>query len=161
MSPSKKTLSKTSHLQNRIQDLENRFKRALADYQNLEKRHANQKKNLIKFANESLLDKLLPLLDDLERAQAHLHDSGLNLIIEQFHHLLTSEGVTPIISDKRDFDPQIMDCVEVVPGPKNKVITTLTKGYYYHDRVLRPARVEVGSGQKRWPNLLAIFINNN
>ncbi len=149
MLSSKKTSSKTIHLQNQIQDLENRFKRALADYQNLEKRHASQKGDLIKFANQGLLDKLLPLLDDLERAQAHLHDSGLELIIDQFHQLLISEGVTPIISDRQIFDPQTMDCAEVVPGPKNKVVTTLAKGYYYHDRVLRPARVEVGSGQKK------------
>lgn len=149
MSFSKKTSTQTTHLQNQLQDLENRFKRALADYQNLEKRHASQKNDLIKFANQGLLDKLLPLLDDLERAQAHLHDSGLNLIINQFHQLLISEGVSPIISDKQTFDPQIMDCAEVVPGPSNKVVTTLVKGYYYHDRVLRPARVEVGSGQKK------------
>jgi len=149
MLSSKKTSSKTIHLQNQIQDLENRFKRALADYQNLEKRHASQKDDLVKFANQGLLDKLLPLLDDLERAQAHLQDSGLELIIDQFHQLLISEGVTPIISDRQIFDPQTMDCAEVVPGPKNKVVTTLAKGYYYHDRVLRPARVEVGSGQKK------------
>ncbi|QHO63260.1 nucleotide exchange factor GrpE [Candidatus Chazhemtobacterium aquaticus] len=149
MLSSKKTSSKTIHLQNQIQDLENRFKRALADYQNLEKRHASQKGDLIKFANQGLLDKLLPLLDDLERAQAHLQDSGLELIIGQFRQLLISEGVTPIISDRQIFDPQTMDCAEVVPGPKNKVVTTLAKGYYYHDRVLRPARVEVGSGQKK------------
>lgn len=149
MLSSKKTSSKTIHLQNQIQDLENRFKRALADYQNLEKRHASQKDDLVKFANQGLLDKLLPLLDDLERAQAHLHDSGLELIIDQFRQLLISEGVTPIISDRQIFDPQTMDCAEVVPGPKNKVVTTLAKGYYYHDRVLRPARVEVGSGQKK------------
>lgn len=149
MLSSKKTSSKTIRLQNQIQDLENRFKRALADYQNLEKRHASQKDDLVKFANQGLLDKLLPLLDDLERAQAHLQDSGLELIIGQFRQLLISEGVTPIISDRQIFDPQTMDCAEVVPGPKNKVVTTLAKGYYYHDRVLRPARVEVGSGQKK------------
>ena len=149
MLSSKKTSSKTNHLQDQLRDLENRFKRALADYQNLEKRHASQKGDLIKFANQGLLDKLLPLLDDLERAQAHLHDSGLELIIDQFRQLLISEGVTPIISDRQIFDPQTMDCAEVVPGPKNKVVTTLAKGYYYHDRVLRPARVEVGSGQKK------------
>ena len=149
MSSSKKTSTQTTHLQSQIQDLENRFKRALADYQNLEKRHASQKKDLIKFANEGLLDKLLPLVDDLERAQAHLNDSGLDLIIGHFHQLLASEGVSPIVSDEQNFDPQIMDCAEVVPGPNNKVVTTLVKGYYYHDRVLRPARVEVGSGQKK------------
>ena len=149
MLSSKKTSPKTNHLQDQLRDLENRFKRALADYQNLEKRHASQKGDLIKFANQGLLDKLLPLLDDLERAQAHLQDSGLELIIDQFRQLLISEGVTPIISDRQIFDPQTMDCAEVVPGPKNKVVTTLAKGYYYHDRVLRPARVEVGSGQKK------------
>jgi len=137
----------TQQLQKQIEDLENRFKRALADYQNLEKRQASQKQDFIKFANESLLDKLLPLIDDLERAQNHLNDSGLSMILNQFLQILSSEGIAPIKTDNQPFDPKSMDCVEVVPGKKDHVINTVTKGYLYHDRILRPARVEVGSGQ--------------
>jgi molecular chaperone GrpE len=132
-------------LSSQIDELDSKFKRTLADYQNLEKRQLQDRENLIKFTNQSLLDKLLPLLDDLQRAQDHLKDTGLNHVLTQFTQLLESEGVKEIKSTGEIFDPQIMDCVEAVPGKENHVIKTLIKGYLYRDRVLRPARVEVGN----------------
>lgn len=136
-------------LQDRAQAAENNYKRALADYQNLEKRHALQRSNISKYANESLLDKILPIIDDLNRAQDHLADTGLQMILDRFQQLLTSEGVTPIDTKDQPFDPETMDCVEVVDGKKDIVVNTLSQGYFYNDKVLRPARVEVGSGQTK------------
>lgn len=137
---------KTTKLEQEVKDLEEKFKRALADYQNQTKRHQTRQADIIKFANESLLDKLLPVLDSLELAQGHLKHKGLQLVLDQFIKVLKSEAVVPIKSDGQDFDPEIMDCSSVVSGKKDKVITTLSKGYLYNDRILRPARVEVGSG---------------
>lgn len=133
-------------LSSQIDELDSKFKRALADYQNLEKRQAQDRENLIKFTNQSLLDKLLPLFDDLQRAQDHLKNTGLHHVLTQFVQLLESEGVKEIKSTGEPFDPQTMDCTEVVAGKENQVIKTLTKGYLYRDRVLRPAQVEVGNG---------------
>ena len=141
-------MKKVSATTTKLVDLENRLKRALADYQNLEKRHSSQRLDLVKYANAALLDKLLPLLDDLERAQQHLNDSGLKLIIDRFHQTLSSQGVTPINSHNTPFNPETMDCLEVIPGVKDVVISTHTQGFFYHDKVLRPARVTVGSGEK-------------
>jgi molecular chaperone GrpE len=141
-----KDKSRLEQLEKQVADLDQQFKRALADYQNLEKRHHNDRQSLVKYANQTLLDKLLPLLDDLERAQNHLKNPGLKQVINQFISLLESEGVTLIKSTGELFNPQEMDCAEVVPGKKNFVVKTLNKGYYYLDRVLRPARVEVGNG---------------
>jgi len=141
-----KDKSRLEQLEKQVEGLNQQFKRALADYQNLEKRHNSDRQNLIRYANQTLLDKILPPLDDLERAEAHLKNPVLKHIINQFVSLLESEGVTNIKSTGEPFDPQKMDCVEVVPGKKNIVVKTLIKGYYYFDRVLRPARVEVGSG---------------
>jgi molecular chaperone GrpE (heat shock protein) len=92
------------------------------------------------------LDKILPVLDDLERAQGHLNDAGLGHVIKQFHQVLSGEGLSLIESDGADFDPETMDCAEVVAGPKDKVVKTISKGYRYYDKVLRPAGVEVGNG---------------
>ena len=123
-----------------------KYLRALADYQNLEKRVALDRLNLIKYTNAMLLTKLIPVLDDLERAQSHLNDPGLTQILLQFTKLLDTEGVKVIDPAGSLFDPSSMDCAEVVEGEKDKVVATQLKGYLYQDRVLRPARVTVGNG---------------
>lgn len=141
--------TKLTKLENEVKDLENKFKRAMADYQNQTKRHQSRQVEIIKFANESLLDKLLPVLDSLELAQNHLKDLGLKMILDQFVKVISLEGVNEIASTGKDFDPKTMDCASLVKGPKNTAVTTLVKGYTYYDKVLRPAKVEVGSGQKK------------
>lgn len=137
---------KNSKLEQEVKDLENKFKRALADYQNQTKRHQSRQTEIIKFANASLLDKLLPVLDSLELAQHHLKDSGLKMILDQFIKIINLEGVKEISSTNQKFDPETMDCASLVKGSKDIAITTLVKGYTYYDKILRPAKVEVGSG---------------
>jgi molecular chaperone GrpE len=127
-------------------DITAQLKRAIADYQNLLKRQTAEKTNYTKYANFVLLDKLLPILDDLQRAQQHLKDKGIGLILEQFLLLLSSEGVKPIKAFKQKFNPQTMDCIELVSGPKNQVIEVTQPGYFINDKVLRPAKVKVGKG---------------
>lgn len=129
-----------------ITDLESRLLRALADYQNLEKRHAGDRQNLLKYANQNLLADLLPIIDDLNRAQAHLNDAGLEIVVTHFNKFLSDQGITQINALGEIFDPLTMDCAEVVEGEKDKVISVSSRGYLYQDRVLRPARVSVGTG---------------
>ncbi len=126
--------------------LETQLKRALADYQNLEKRLKADKTDFIKFANASLIDKLLSVLDDLERAENHLKDKGLKMAIDQFRQILHSEGVEELKVKNTGFDPQTSDCAELVIGPKNKIINIIQKGYSLNGKVLRPAKVKVGQG---------------
>lgn len=137
---------KTKSLKEQIAFLDNKFKRVLADYQNQEKRYEAQRSLLAKFANETLLDKILPVVDDLERAQSHLQDAGLGHVLKTFHQVLASEGLSVIESDRADFDPATMDALQVVAGEKDKVVKTASKGYRLYDKVLRPAKVEVGNG---------------
>lgn len=138
--------NKTIKLEQEVKDLENKYKHALADYQNQTKRYESRSVEIVKFANQNLLDKFLPVLDSLELAQHHLKDTGLNMIIDQFTKLLASEEVREIKSTNQKFDPQTMDCASLVEGTKDIAITTLVKGYTYYDKVLRPASVQVGSG---------------
>jgi len=153
--PRSKIGIKTTKLEQEVKDLENKFKRALADYQNQTKRYESRQTEVVKFANQNLLDKLLPVLDSLEMAQHHLKDTGLNMIIDQFSKILSSEEVQEIKSTGQKFDPQTMDCASLVEGKKDIAITTLVKGYTYYDKVLRPAKVEVGSGSNRNPKASA------
>lgn len=143
-----KKTSSTIKLKETIAELEANYKRVLADYHNQDRRHKESQSQIVAFANATLIEKLLNPLDSLDLANTHLKDEGLKMIIKQFFSLLSQEGVEEIVSDHQDFDPLIMDCVEIVPGHKDKVIKTLTKGYYLSGKVLRPARVKVGSGEK-------------
>lgn len=133
----------------RIKELEENWKRALADYANLEKRVEKEKKEFVKFSNAVLLDKLLAVLDNLERAERHLENKGLTIAIEQMRLVLQSEGVTEIKAKGEKFDAQSMDCVEVVKGPKDIVVEIVNKGYKLNGQVLRPAKVKVGQGSQK------------
>ena len=132
----------------KITDLENKWKRALADYANLEKRIEKEKEDFVKFANAQLLNKLLAVLNDLELAEKHLKDKGLTLAGNRFREILKEEGVEEIEVLGRNFDPELMDAVETVDGPKNKVVEVVLKGYKLYGKVLRPAKVKVGGNKK-------------
>lgn len=126
-------------------EFETKYLRALADYQNLEKRIERDKELLIKLASSVLVIKLLPVLDNLERAQAHLQDSGLDHVIRQFKDALATEGVSEIGAEE-DFNPEHHEAIAQGEGEEGKVLEVLEKGYKMGDRVLRPAKVKVGKG---------------
>lgn len=128
------------------QTLENQLKRTLADYQNLQKRVVADQQDFVKFSNAVLLTKLLPVLDDLVRAAAHLKDQGLQLAINQLKSVFDSEGVTELKLINTLFDPKTAECVELIPGKKDIIIEIVQTGYAFANRVLRPARVKVGKG---------------
>lgn len=144
-----KKKAKVEKLEKKIAELTEKWKRALADYQNLEKRVDQEKGDFTKFATASLLDKLLPILDSLEDCQAHLKDKGLQLILNQLRKVLESEGLEGIKAKGEEFNPEFMDAIEMVEGKKNKVVEVVSKGYQLNGKVLRPAKVKVGTGKKK------------
>lgn len=129
--------------------LEERLKRALADYQNLEKRFAKESEKIIRFANSTLLLKLLELKDNLERASQNIQDEGINIVLNQLKEILTDEGVQEIKAKNQKFNPELMEADEAVKGKKDMVTEVVQKGYKLHDRILRPAKVKVGSGNNK------------
>ncbi|MCL5003835.1 MAG: nucleotide exchange factor GrpE [Patescibacteria group bacterium] len=132
-------------LEKEVADLTNKWKRAVADYQNLEKRTAKEKEDWAKFSNRLLLARLLTVLDHLELARAHSNDRGLGIIIDDFKSILTGEGLEEIQVKAGDsFDPNFQECVEVVAGSEDsKVVEVVAKGYIIGEKVLRPAKVKV------------------
>jgi len=111
-------------------ELENKLKRALADYDNLKKRLDKERGEIVKFANEVLLLKVLSIVD------------GLELGLGQFWQLLKEEEVEEIRVKAGDkFDPEVM---EAVGGEGEKVEQVLQRGYKLHGRVIRAARVKLG-----------------
>lgn len=127
------------------QDWEEKYKRAKADYINLERRVGSQQEEFLKFVNSVLITKLLPILDDLARAVASHKDEGLSLILKNFWEVLKLEGVEEIkaaVGDK--FDPKIMEgVVSEGSGEDATVSEVLRKGYKLRDKVIRPVQVRV------------------
>src|SRR3989338_9671705 len=81
------------------QELEESLKRALADYHNLEKRVEEERKLLSRLSASLLIEKLIPVLENLEKAQAHLKDEGLEMVVKQFKDIFTQEGVEEIAAE--------------------------------------------------------------
>ncbi|MGI6278231.1 MAG: nucleotide exchange factor GrpE [Patescibacteria group bacterium] len=144
---SKKNSKKDQDFRQELKKLEEQLKRALADYDNLEKRINREKNNWINSANEALIDKLLFVFDDLERACQSISDPGLSMVRDQFWKILSNEGVEKVDSQGKKFNAQTMDAQELVPGEKEKVIEETCPGYLYQGKCLRPAKVKVGQGK--------------
>ncbi|OGC70339.1 nucleotide exchange factor GrpE [candidate division WWE3 bacterium RIFOXYC1_FULL_39_7] len=136
-------------LETRLAEMENNWKRALADYRNFQKRSEEEKGFFIDFANESLIRQLLPVLDNLETLSNHIDDAGLQMIIKNFAQILAEEGLVEISAQDKEFDASTMEAIEMVEGKENTVIEVLNKGYLLKNKLLRPARVRVGSGDKK------------
>ncbi len=139
---------KIETLEKKIEELEDCWKRALADYKNLEKRVEEDKDGWKFFANERLILRILPVIDNLERLKKHMDDKGLDLIIKDMVSSLKEFGVEEVNSEKAEFDPMLMEALEIVEGEKNKVVETVSKGYLLNNKLIRPAVVKVGNGQK-------------
>lgn len=137
---------KSLKLQKELDEAQVQYKRVLADYQNLERRSRDEKIEVIKFAGRNLIEKFLPILDHLELAARHINDKGLDMVITQFKNLLSEEGVEAIKTEGEIFDPSTMDCIEVVDGPKDMVVSTSLTGYQLNGSVIRHAKVNVGNG---------------
>jgi len=129
-----------------LENLENQLKRALADYQNLERRIEENKREWILSSNKDLLLRLLPGLDNLILAEKHTQDEGVKVSIKHFMDILEKEGVKKIETQGRDFDPRLMEAIQTREGEEGKVLEELKRGYMLYDQVLRPAQVIVGKG---------------
>ncbi|MBU1104680.1 MAG: nucleotide exchange factor GrpE [Patescibacteria group bacterium] len=128
----------------KVSEMETNWRRALADYKNLEKRVTEEKTEFAKYALSNFLRELLPILDNLEKAQEHLKDEGLQLVITNFKELLKQEGVETIEAEGDNFDPRHHEAVELAKGEENKILKVLETGYKLRSRILRPAKVIVG-----------------
>ncbi|NNJ13370.1 nucleotide exchange factor GrpE [Chloroflexales bacterium ZM16-3] len=137
-------------------EYKNQWLRATADYKNFKRRADAERSELIRSAGASLLLKLLPVVDDFDRAIANIPAEivetpwwgGTQLIAQKLRILLESEGVKSIETLGQDFDPNVHEAVlyEDAEGQDGKVIAELQRGYKLHERVLRPAMVKVGRG---------------
>lgn len=134
--------------QKSLEESENKFKRALADYQNLEKRVRSERLELIQSANRDLLLRFLPIFDTLLMAKQHSDDKNLSICLNQLKDTLKNEGVTKLEVEGESFEPEKMEVITTTPGKEGEVISEVRAGFLLHEALLRPAQVIVGNGEK-------------
>lgn len=142
---------KVKELEEKVNHLDAQFKRAVADYQNLEKRVQEGRSELTRWGTSELLTKLLPVLDHLEQATSGATEAekvsgwfrGVELAIKQFKDVLKSEGLDEIVTEGL-FDPSLHEALDTQAGEDNKILKVVRKGYTLNGKVLRPAGVVVG-----------------
>ena len=128
-----------------------------AEFDNFKKRMQKEKADLLKFGNENLLRGLLPVLDNLNRAIEHGKNAkensplldGVEMVQKEFLTILERFGVKPIQAVGEVFDPEKHEAISQAESDleSNRVISAVQNGYFYHDRLLRPARVIVSKGK--------------
>jgi len=136
----KENKNELEELRNKSEEYLAGWKRERADFINYKKEEAERVSNLIKFANEDLIFKILPVLDNLLLAQTHINDDGLMQVIKQFEDFLKQEGIEQIKVLDKKFDPNLMEAIE---GEGENVSEEILRGYTMHDKLIRPAKVKI------------------
>jgi molecular chaperone GrpE len=130
-----------------------RYVRTAAEFDNFKKRAARDRDDAVRYANQSLLTRLLPVLDNFEMAltaaggdNAGSLRTGVNMILSQLKSVLNEAGVEEIDALGQPFNPALHEAVsqqETADAPEGQVVQQLRKGYKLRDRLLRPAAVVV------------------
>jgi molecular chaperone GrpE len=133
--------------------------RSQADFENYKKRSAREKEEAIKYANSSLLERLVGIIDNFELGLAAAKNqgaaspiySGMVLVQKQLNDLLAENGLQTIEAEGKKFDPNLHEAIahEASELPEETVIRQTRRGYRLKDRLLRPARVVVSSGPRK------------
>lgn len=138
-------------------ELQDRYLRQAAEFDNYRKRTLKEKADYIKTASADVISKLLPIIDDFERALKSLSDDpeaakvkeGVDLIYNKLMKTLQAEGLKKIPAKDTDFDTDIHEAIAMIPAPapemKGKVIDCTRDGYMLNDKVLRVAQVVVAN----------------
>lgn len=144
MDKTQKTENKKQETNKEVEEFKNKYLRALADYQNFEKRVDKEKEEIRNNAGKYLILKLLPILDQLEKAEVFIKDKNLQLVKDNFLKVLKEEGLEEIQVKDREFDPYTAEVIDMAAGDKdNMVVEVLRKGYKLNGKIIRVAQVKV------------------
>ena len=140
----------------RYAELNDKYIRIHAEFDNYRKRTNKEKVDIINTANAGMMKDLLSVIDDFQRAQANNENAeeiesvkeGFNLIYNKFKTILEGKGLKEMKADGEVFDSELHEAIANIPAPKKKdkgkVIEAVEKGYYLNDKVIRYAKVVVG-----------------
>lgn len=139
-------------------DLKDKYLRLFAEFDNYKKRTIRERLDLMKSASQDMMTAILPVLDDFDRAQKNAEAQektgdpvleGLLLVHTKLYGILKQKGLEDMDPSGEEFDPELHEAITEVPAPtpemKGKVIDTIEKGYRLNDKIIRYAKVVVGS----------------
>lgn len=151
-------LAGVEKIKDELEEVKDKYLRLYSEFENYRRRTAKERLELVKTANEDLVLSLLPVIDDFERAQKVLEETnqpketleGYQLIYNKLYKSLEQKGLKKIEVEKgSEFDTELHDAISQMPAPedglKGKVIDVVEKGYYLGDKVIRFAKVVIGS----------------
>lgn len=144
------------HWQKQAEENRQQYLRALADLENFRRRARKEKEDALKYAVVPLLESLLPVLDNFERAleaadqndDARVLQEGIEMVYRQFLNVLSQAGLTLIEAEGKPFDPHQHHAVMQVQSEEHEpgmVVEELQAGYRYLDRIIRPSMVKISS----------------
>jgi molecular chaperone GrpE len=153
---SAKESDEKEQLSQELAELKDKYLRLYSEFENFRRRTAKERTELIKTANEEVLFALLPILDDFERAMKSINESsevkslkeGINLIYSKLFKALESKGLKPMDCVGKEFNSELHEAISQTPvsdDMKGKVVAEVEKGYYLQDKVIRFAKVVIGS----------------
>lgn len=143
-------------LGNKLVEMNDKYLRLSAEFDNYRKRTLKERMELMKTAGEEILQKILPVMDNFERALSSMEQAtdvpalreGVELIYGNFKDFLAQNGVKEMECVHADFDPELQEAVTKIPAPseelKGKVVDCIQKGYTLNDKVIRFPKVVVG-----------------
>lgn len=144
---------KIKELEEKIQSLQDTLLRKVAEFENYKRRTENDQMNLLKYAAESFILKILPVYDDLQRSVNHLNEDnndsvkeGLKLVLNKFTKVFDEQGIKKIKAKGEEFDVEYHEALMQQTNnelPSNTVLEEIEAGYLYKDKVIRHAKVIV------------------
>jgi len=148
--------SSVEKIQTELAEQKEKFIRLYSEFENFRRRTAKEKLDLIQSANEQLIKTLLPVIDDFDRAEKSFRDKndkeleGFFLIHSKFKKVLDQAGVKMMdIKAGSEFNPDLHEAITQIPAPdailKGKIVDVIEPGYLLTDKVIRFAKVVVGS----------------
>lgn len=144
-------------LQAKYNELNDKYLRMYSEFENFRRRTAKERLDLMKSAGEDVFKLMLPVIDDFERARANMETAtdvpsvkeGVELIYTKLVKELGNKGLKPMETKGETFDPEFHEAITQFPAPsddmKGKVIDEVEKGYFLNEKVIRFAKVVVGS----------------
>ena len=141
-----------------LEESKDKYLRLYSEFENFRRRTAKEKLEMVGSANEGLIQMLLPIIDDFERAEKSMSEAediqsvkeGVELIFNKFKSILEQKGVKQIEVDKgSEFDLELHEAITQIPAPedelKGKVVDVVEKGYTLNDKVIRFSKVVTGA----------------
>ncbi len=142
---------------NEAAELRDKYLRLLAEFENYKRRTSKERIDLFKTANQELMVALLPVLDDFERARQHTATTadpqavrdGLEIVYNKLTKTLQQKGLQSMEAIGQPFDAELHEAITQIPAPsddlRGKVVDAVERGYYLNEKVLRHAKVVLGS----------------